>query len=56
MDHDAEEDEEGETFIDNISNKKKNFEQQPVQYHDDDKDPCKANDSNAKLCCMAGIK
>jgi hypothetical protein len=27
MDHDAEEDEEGETFIDNISNKKKNFEQ-----------------------------
>ena len=36
--------------------KKENFEQQPVQYHDDDKDPCRANDSDAKLCCMAGIK
>ncbi len=36
--------------------KKENFEQQPVQYHDDDKDPCRANDGDAKLCCMAGIK
>ena len=25
-------------------------------YHDDNKDPRRANDGNAKLCCMAGIK
>ncbi len=36
--------------------KKENVEQQPVQYHDDDKDPCRANDGNAKLFCMTGIK
>jgi hypothetical protein len=23
-------------------------------YHDDDKDPCRANDSDAKLCCRQG--
>ena len=36
--------------------KKENFDQQPVQYHDDDKDPCRDNEGNAKLCCMAEIK
>ena len=36
--------------------KNENFEHQPVQYHDDDKDPCRAYDGDAKLCCMAGIK
>ncbi len=30
--------------------KKENFEHQPVQYHDDDKDSCRANDGYAKLC------